>query len=455
MDRQIVCLAIPSFEVALTRLNDPSLRTRPLAIAPLNTSRSLLREVSLEAMRDGLYVGMPIEHAKRLCPTLHVFSPNPHRIHRANQSFLSVITRYAPVWEPYQPGSFMMDLTGTTRLFGSACDVAANAQRDILKQYHLDGVAGVGSNKLVAQTAATLVEPFELYEVRHGSEEFFMSPLSVRTLPGLHRPCMRKVLQRLDDLNLLTLGDVAESPLDALSLAIGDYADQLSRWAQGIDHAPVLHPATQPSLEETVTLEPDEVDDSVLLGKLLDAVQRLCRILRSQRRACTFLSLTIRYSDQVEVNRQERLTQETCWEVDLSSPLDALFQRCFRRRVRLRLMTVNMTGLTAYAEQASSSMSSHLTHNGNTHERRASPWRWTHFTRDSGNAPSGMGGVIKWRRLSCICIPIPRIPLCRESPHWKHSAKLYAHKARTRWPSLTRTDCMERFAFSTWHERQA
>ena len=180
-----------------------------------------------------------------------------------------------------------------------------------------------------------------------------MSPLSVRTLPGLHRPCMRKVLERLDDLNLLTLGDVAESPLDALELAIGDYAGQLSRWAQGIDHAPVLHPAIQPSLEETVTLEPDEVDDPVLWGKLLDVLQRLCRRLRSQRRVCRSLSLTIRYSDQVEVTKQERVTQETCWEVDLSPHLSALFQRCFRRRVRLRQMTVSMTGLTAYAEQVS------------------------------------------------------------------------------------------------------
>jgi len=163
---------------------------------------------------------------------------------------------------------------------------------------------------------------------------------------------MRKVLDRLDDLNLLTLGDVAESPLDALALAIGDYAGQLSRWAQGIDHAPVLHPTIQPSLEETVTLEPDEVDDPVLWGKLLDVLQRLCRMLRSQRRACGSLSLTIRYSDQAEVTKQERLTQETCWEVDLSSPLYALFRICFRRRVRLCQMTVSMSGLSAYAEQA-------------------------------------------------------------------------------------------------------
>jgi len=352
MDRQIVCLAVPSFEVALARLYDPALRTRPLAIVPLSISRALLREVSLEAMQDGLYVGMPIEQAKRLCPSLHVLSPNSNRIQSANQSLLNIVTRYAPVWEPFQAGSFVMDLTGTTRLLGSACDVAAQVQQDILKQYQLDGVAGVGSNKLVAQTAATLVEPSELYDVRHGSEPLFMSPLSVRTLPGLHRPCMRKVLDRLDDLNLLTLGDIAESPLDALELAIGDYAGQLSRWAQGIDHAPVLPLAIQPSLEETITLEPDEVDDPVLWRKLLDALQRLCRKLRSQCRVCKSLSLTIRYSDQVEAMKNERLTQETCWEVDLSSPLYALFQRCFRRRVSLRQMTLNMSGLSAYAEQA-------------------------------------------------------------------------------------------------------
>jgi len=351
MDRQIVCFAIPSFEVAVARLNDPALRTRPLAIAPLNTSRALLREVSPEAEDDGLSIGMPLEYARQVCPSLHVLSPSPYRVHTADQLLLNIVTRYAPVWEPAQPGSFTMDVTGTRRLFGSACDVAAKVQREVLERYQLDGVAGVGSNKLVAQTAATLIEPSELYDVRPGSEQVFMSPLSVRTLPGLHRPCMRKVLERLDDLNLCTLGEVAESPLDALELAFGNYAGQLSRWAQGIDYLPVLLPAIQPHLEEAVLLEPDEIDDPLLKGRLLDMLQRLCRTLRSQRRVCGNLSLTIRYSDQLEVAKRECVRQETCWECDLSPVVVSLFQRCVRRRIRLRAMTLTMTGLTAHVEQ--------------------------------------------------------------------------------------------------------
>ena len=351
MDRQIVCFGIPAFEVAVARLLNPSLSTRPLAIAPLNTSRALLREVSSEAEQAGLAIGMSVEQARRICPSLHVLSPNPARIRTAEESLLHIVSRYAPVWEPVQPGSFVMDLTGTGRLFGPAYDVAAKVQHEVLAQYRLDGVAGVGSNKLVAQTAATLIQPSELYDVRPGSEPVFMAPLSVRTLPGLQRPCMRQVLSRLDDLNLDTLGDVAESPVEALEVALGDYAGQLSRWAQGIDSLPVLPPASQPHLDETVLLDPDEIDDLVLTGRLLDALQRLCRTLRNQRRVCGRLTLTIRYSDHLEVTRHERVTPETCWECDLSSVVISLFQKCMRRRIRLRAMTLSMAGLTGYAEQ--------------------------------------------------------------------------------------------------------
>lgn len=351
MDRQIVCFAIPAFEVAVARLHDPSLCTRPVAIARLNSSRALLREVSAEAEHEGLAVGMPVDHARRICPSLTVLSPTFSRVHAADASLFRVVARYAPVWEPVQAGSWMLDVTGTGRLFGPACDVAATVQQEVLTHYQLDGVAGIGSNKLVAQTAATLIQPSELYDVRPGSEQAFMSPLSVHTLPGLHRPCMRHVLDRLDDLNLETLGDVAESPLNALELAMGDYAGQLSRWAHGIDTVPVFPASTQPSLDETMRLDPDEIDDPVLIGRLLDALQRLCQTLRSQRRVCGSLSLTIRYSDHVEVTKRERLASETCWECDLSSIVNALFYKCMRRRIRLRAMTLSLTGLAGYAEQ--------------------------------------------------------------------------------------------------------
>ncbi len=347
MDRRIVCFAIPSFEIAVARQHDPSLATRPLAIAS-PAPRSWLRAVSREAEQEGLHVGMPLDRARRLCPSLRVCPPDDHHIQRAIQSLLTVIGRYAPLWEPVQPGVVLLDVTGTRRLFGPAIDVAAAVQRAIVEHTGLEGQAGVGSNPLVAQTAAALVKPSELYEVRPGAEQAFLAPLPVRALPGLQRPCMRPVLARLDELNLRAVGDVAASPLAALEVALGDYAEDLWHWAHGLDPVPVRPPAAQPSLEEIVTVEPDDIDDAILWGRLQDGLQRLCRALRRQRRVCGSVTLTLRYRDHVVVTHRAPVHPETCWEVDLAPVLRALFCRSFRRRVRLGEMIVALTRLTAH-----------------------------------------------------------------------------------------------------------
>jgi DNA polymerase-4 len=141
-----------------------------------------------------------------------------------------------------------------------------------------------------------------------------MSPLSIRALPGVHRPCMRTVLKRLDDLNLCSLGDVADSPLDALEVALGTYAGQLSRWAQGIDPTPVLPPVAHPVLSTTITSPPMRWTMHGSREDWQDSLQRLCRTLRSQRRMCGGLSLTLRYSDHREVSTKARVMPDTCWE---------------------------------------------------------------------------------------------------------------------------------------------
>ena len=176
-------LTVPSFELALARLTEPRLRHQPVGLAPAVRPRTRLHEVSPEAVADGLYPGMTIQQALQRCPALRILTPNSVRTAQAHARLAQIVTRYAPVWEPTNPGAFLLDLTGTTRLFGPTCDTAARLQRDISMQAPLTGVSGIGSNKLVAQTAAGLVQPAELYEVRHGSERAFMAPLPIETLP--------------------------------------------------------------------------------------------------------------------------------------------------------------------------------------------------------------------------------------------------------------------------------
>jgi DNA polymerase-4 len=158
------------------------------------------------------------------------------------------------------------------------------------------------------------------------------------------------VLALLDDLNLRTLGAIAEVSLSALEGVMGPTARLLYEWAQGIDPSPVHPPATQPALEWSCTLDPEQIDDPILLGRCRAGIEYLCRTLRRQQRVCRRLALTVRYRDQQEVCA-DRMVSGTCWEMDLLPVLTALFFRCVRRRVRVQRIILRAEQVGPPAEQ--------------------------------------------------------------------------------------------------------
>ena len=90
MERQIACLYIPSFEIALARAHNAALRNRPIAVASVHTSRALIREVSLEASAEGLQPGMSVELARMICPTVRIVPPDASRVQAAHSGFPQV-----------------------------------------------------------------------------------------------------------------------------------------------------------------------------------------------------------------------------------------------------------------------------------------------------------------------------------------------------------------------------
>lgn len=336
MDRQIVCFQIPAFQIALARRQEPSLRERPVAVASPRLDRACLQEVSREARQEGLAPGMPVDEAARLCRSLRLLAPDQPGVRAAQRGLLEVIAPFAPVWEPLRPGQVFLDLTGTTRLFGQAAEAAWRIEAEVARRQGLAGMAGVASNKLVSQVAVTLLEPPDVEDVRPGGEEAFLSPVPVSTLAEVSRAEAQHFLPLLEDLNLATLGDVAAVPLPQLEAVFGSAAMRLHRWAHGIDPSPVLPLRRQPHLDATARVEPDEVDDQRLLGRLYGLVEELCRELRQSRRVCGRLTLSLLSSDQQEVARQQPVSPPSQWEGDLYPLLQPLFLRLFTRRVRLR-----------------------------------------------------------------------------------------------------------------------
>jgi DNA polymerase IV len=352
MDRHIICLHIPSFQIAVARSADSTLRNRPVAVAPTHTPHALIRELSLEALREGLQPGIPLGIGQLICPRLRVISPDSSLLHAAHRELQHRISGVAPTWESIRPGSLFLDLTGTTRLFGPPLDTATRISRELNDQQGWPSLIGLAGNKLVSQLAATtLAKPPQVLSIPPGAEASFLAPLPTLFLPGLHRSHISRLSQRLEDLNLRTLGAIASISFSHLHAALGDPANLLHEWALGIDSSPVHQPITQPIIERSAYLDPDEVDDALVLGRLYRLLEQICTTLRQQQRVCRLIKLTVRHSDHVEQTAQQILPQGTYWEVDLQPALTDLFYRSFRRRVRLTRLILQATRLEPPIQQ--------------------------------------------------------------------------------------------------------
>jgi DNA polymerase-4 len=354
MVRQIVCFQIPALQIALARLDEPSLRGRPVAVAP-GSHRAALFEVSAEALAEGVYAGMPLEHARWFCPSLKIVSPRPESAWRAHHALLESLRHFTPVWEPIVAGSFYLDLTGTARLFGRAVDAAARMEREAARRCGIAGVVGVAVNKLVSHIAADAVaKPADLYDVIPGGEKEFLAPRPVASLPTLHRLYGAKTpefLKLFRDLNLDTLGEIAGTPPAHLELAFGPQSRLLREWAVGFDPTPVWPQASRPALEVSHTLSPDEVDDGALLALLYGLLEKLCRALRRRGRLCRRIELDLAQSDARETIRRALLERASRWECEIYPRLEELFFRAFQRRVRVRKMTLRAEALEEEEKQ--------------------------------------------------------------------------------------------------------
>lgn len=337
MFRHIVHIHIVAFAITLERIGRPELRKRPVAVAPLHSDRALILSASPEARREGIFKGMPLGRAMKFCPELITLPPNPALTEKGSRVLSGLAAQYTPVWEPARPGHVYLDLTGTERLWGRVKDAASRIRQEVKDRLSLPGTVGVAGNKMVAGIASRLVSSGGMLDVDHGREARFMAPLRVDLLPGIGH-IRRRIL--LEELNITLVHEIAALEVANLRLVFGREAYLLHQRALGIDPTPVHPPAREPVVSEAITLSRDENDDQRLLGILRGLVEKCCLRLRNREVLARRAGLLIRYADQVEVVRQDRLSHPGSWDFELYPVLEKLFFKACQRRTGIRFMKI-------------------------------------------------------------------------------------------------------------------
>ncbi len=337
MPRHIIHLHIPAFPITVARVSQPKLRDWPVAVAPPQSERSLIFSVSSEARNEGVFKGMPLSRAIKLCPDLTVLPPNPRLMEKATRAMVELVSRYTPVWEPSRPGHIYMDITGTERLWGKAKDTAYYLGKETKVHLQLSGTVGVAGNKMVSNIASRIMSSEGILDVNHGQEAQFMAPLKVNLLPGIGH-IRRKIL--LEELNIIRVRELAALDMGNLKLIFGRQAYLIHQRALGIDPTPVCPAPVKPTIAKEITFPLDENDDHKLLGALYALAEKCAYQLRKRGLFPKKGALLIRYSDQAEAKAQLKLPCMNSLDLDLYTPLEKLFLKTCHRRIRVRFMRV-------------------------------------------------------------------------------------------------------------------
>lgn len=341
--RWILHVDLDAFFVEVERLLDPSLRGKPVIVGGSPDGRGVVASASYEARAKGVHSAMPAMRARRLCPEA-IFVTGKHGDY-ANYSrrVHEVLLEFTPAVEMASIDEAYLDLTGSERLLGSPIDTADRLRARVKQVVGLPISCGLGANKLVAKIASDYAKPAGRLVVLPGSERAFLAPLPLRALPGIGP----KTGEKLTGYGLKSIGDVAALGEATLSKIFGSDGATLWHRAIGEDDSPVRSDrGPQKSVSREQTFEEDVGDFERLYGTLSYLSEKVADDLRKENSAAKTITLKIRYADFKSETHARTLPTPTRDDRVIFGTAREILLAHYRRRVRLRLLGIAVSGLT-------------------------------------------------------------------------------------------------------------
>jgi DNA polymerase-4 len=353
MPRTILHLDLDAFFCAVEETRDPSLRGKAFAVGGKPDERGVVASCSYAARRNGVRSAMPMSRAIKLSPGLIIVSSH-HRIYgEVSRQVMEILHNQSGLVEQISIDEAFLDISD---IRDEPERLARGLQTRIRDELHLPCSIGIASNKLVAKIATEVGKALALKRIKAqglveppnavtvvpvGEEAAFLSPLPADMLWGVGP----KTFQRLNDLGIHTIGDIAKWPENEMIRMFGENGRDLSRHAKGIDNRPIVTERETKSISQEVTFSVDIRDDKVLEKTIREQSTEVARQLRKNELAGSTIKLKLRWPDFTTLTRQITLNHRTDQEDEITKTALDLMKSVRKPNQAVRLIGVGVSGL--------------------------------------------------------------------------------------------------------------
>lgn len=232
MERVILHCDLNNFYASVECLRHPELAGKPLAVSgnPRTRTGIILAKNTL-AKSMGVQTGDVIWKARQKCPDLICVAPHHEEYAIYSKKVRDIYLRYTDKVEPFGLDECWLDVTHSTKLFGSGKQIADTLRKTIKEELGLTISVGVSFCKMFAKLGSDLKKPDATTEItkENFKDIVWKQPANALMFVGRRR---NEVLKKL---NIITCKDLAMADEKVLSHYFGVGGKEIIDIANGKD----------------------------------------------------------------------------------------------------------------------------------------------------------------------------------------------------------------------------
>lgn len=326
---------------------DTDLRAIPAIIGGDMAKRhGVVLAKSIPAKAFGIVTGEPIVNAMRKCPILHIEPPDHRLYDKRSGELMQLLYDICPDLEQVSIDECYMDYTPVKELFSSPEAAAEHIRTRIREQLGFTVNIGISDRKVLAKMASDFQKPdlthtLYSYEIQ---EKMWRLPVSSLFL------CGHSSVETLHKLEIMTIGDLAQSDVSILTAHLKSHGKILWEYANGIDDSVVeTEQAEAKGIGNSTTLSKDAMTKEEAYRVLLALAESVAQRLRSAKQNAEMLSVEIKYNTFQKVSHQTTMQSPTAGSDTIYRTACALFDELWNG-TPIRLLGIRSSKLVSAQE---------------------------------------------------------------------------------------------------------
>ena len=280
-----------------------------------------------------------IWQAKMKCPDLVLVPPHHDKYYYYSKIVNDIYQKYTDLVEPFGIDESWLDVTGSTRLFGSGMEIAQKISNEVKEKTGLTLSIGVSFNKIFAKLGSDYKKPDAITEITRENVARIVYPLPVTDLLYVGRSS----LKQLEILNIKTIGDLAKANKEILKDLMGKQGEMIWNYANGLDESPVAkfdEREREKSVGNSITFMRNLSCEEDIKSGFTIICDEVAERLRHKGLKCQYVQIGIKNESLKTITRRVKTEFPTNLARDLYKYSIELFEKNWSYTTPVRLLSV-------------------------------------------------------------------------------------------------------------------